>query len=204
MKDRSHEGTFIGAGLLAAIAGSLCCIGPLLALITGSGSVLSMMPWLSAARPYLIAVSILALSLAFWQAYKRPKVVQDDCGCTVETKRPLLKSKTFLWIVTALSVILFAFPYLTSWSLNSSYDHTSVPDWSDTLELSVDGMTCQACEAHIVQSTKGIEGVFKTEASYSKHSATIWYDRKRVEPKTVIETIEQITGYNIITNKDGH
>ena len=90
----------------------MCCVGPLLVLVTGTGSALSSLSWLSNARPYLIGISIVSLGMAFWEAYKQPNAVKDDYGCEVETKKSLLVSKTFLWGVTFLTVLFFLFPFI--------------------------------------------------------------------------------------------
>ena len=44
----------IGAGLLTAIAASLCCITPVLALVAGTSGLASTFSWLEPARPYFI------------------------------------------------------------------------------------------------------------------------------------------------------
>jgi mercuric ion transport protein len=42
----------IGAGLLTAIAASLCCITPVLALVAGTSGLASTFSWLEPFRPY--------------------------------------------------------------------------------------------------------------------------------------------------------
>lgn len=197
MKPKTQGKAFLGASLLAAIAGSLCCVGPLLVLVSGTGATLSSIPWLSNARPYLISISIVSLALAFWQVYKKPKAIQDDCGCEVETKKSFLGSKTFLWIVTLLSVLFFSLPYVLA-QIQPGHEATlNFPEANSRLELSINGMTCESCELHITQATQNIDGVYGTNSSFTEGSSQIWYDSTRVESNFLIETIEEKTGYQI-------
>jgi mercuric ion transport protein len=57
----------IGAGLLTAIAASLCCITPVLALIAGTSGLASTFSWLEPFRPYFIGLTILVLGFAWYQ-----------------------------------------------------------------------------------------------------------------------------------------
>ena len=68
----------IGAGLLTAIAASLCCITPVLALIAGTSGLASTFSWLEPFRPYFIGLTILVLGFAWYQKLKHKK--QIDCN----------------------------------------------------------------------------------------------------------------------------
>ncbi len=76
----------LGSGIILALASSLCCIGPLLALFGAAGGALSMFSWIEPLRPYLMLVTALVLGLAFYRVYKPVK--KDDCGCDTK-KRPM-------------------------------------------------------------------------------------------------------------------
>ena len=56
-----------GTGLLAALAASLCCITPLLAIVGGLGGVASTFSWLEPLRPYLVALTVGVLGFAWYQ-----------------------------------------------------------------------------------------------------------------------------------------
>ena len=60
------SGTFTGAGALSAIAASLCCITPVIALLAGSSSIAANFSWIEPARPYLIGLSIVVLVFAWY------------------------------------------------------------------------------------------------------------------------------------------
>lgn len=65
----------MGAGLISAIAASLCCITPVLALVAGSSGIAAGFSWLEPARPYLIGITILVLGFAWYQ-----KLKYRNCG----------------------------------------------------------------------------------------------------------------------------
>ncbi len=63
----------ITTGGLAVLASFLCCAGPLLALLLGTGAAASASGWLEKWQPALWAVSLLAFGLAGWQFYQKRK-----------------------------------------------------------------------------------------------------------------------------------
>ena len=88
------DNKLIGAGLLTAIAASLCCITPVLALIAGTSGLASTFSWLEPFRPYFIGMTILVLGFAWYQKLKPKK--QIDCNCETEEKPKFIQSKMFL------------------------------------------------------------------------------------------------------------
>ncbi len=65
MKQETTSKAFTGLGIFAAIAASLCCITPLLALLAGASGAASSLSWLEPARPYLIGLAIYYLGFAW-------------------------------------------------------------------------------------------------------------------------------------------
>ena len=100
----------LGAGLLTALAASLCCITPLLALVGGLGASAAAFSWLEPFRPYLMALTVGVLGFAWYQKLK-PAPATDDCGCAADAKPAFTQSRLFLGMVTGLAVLLLAFPY---------------------------------------------------------------------------------------------
>ncbi|WP_441347592.1 mercuric transporter MerT family protein [Sphingobacterium sp. 1.A.4] len=74
----------IGTGLLTAIAASLCCITPVLAIIAGTSGLASAFSWLEPFRPYFIGLTILVLGFAWYQKLKPQKRI--DCNCEITEK----------------------------------------------------------------------------------------------------------------------
>lgn len=193
--------TYIGAGLLAAIASSLCCIAPLIAIVGGIAGTASSFSWIEPARPFLIGVSIVALGLAFYQAYK--PVAVDDCNCEVPEKRSFLNSKGFLWMVTVLSILMFSFPYYS----NNFYPPVIVEqtdsDSTKTVQCTIDikGMTCAGCENHVQTALLPMNGVSEAKASYKDGNAIVQVDTSKISISELKMKLEEETGYKVLNHK---
>lgn len=110
MISTKSNGTYVGAGVISAIAGSLCCITPIIALLAGSSSIAANFSWIEPARPYLIGLSIAILAFAWYVKLKPAKSKGMDCNCEPTKKSAFIQSKTFLGIVTVFAILMMAFP----------------------------------------------------------------------------------------------
>ena len=96
---RNKSNFTIGTGLVTAIASSLCCIAPVLALISGGSGIASSFTWLESFRPYLIIFSILVLAFAWYQKLKPKQVQTCETNCCEKEKTSFFQSKKFLGII---------------------------------------------------------------------------------------------------------
>jgi len=103
-------GSFWFAVVLTAIAASLCCITPVIALLAGSSSIAANFSWIEPARPYLIGLSIAVLTFAWYLKLKPTKTNDMDCNCETTKKPSFLQTKTFLGIVTVFAALMMTFP----------------------------------------------------------------------------------------------
>ena len=191
----------IGAGLLTAIAASLCCITPVLALIAGTSGLASTFSWLEPARPYFIGLTILVLGFAWYQKLKPKK--QIDCNCETEEKPKFIQSKMFLGIVTVFAIIMLAFPYYAHIFYPNTEKQVLVVDKSNvqTVEFSISGMTCASCEEHVNHEVNKLSGIIKSTASFENENAIVEFDNS----KTNIAEIEKAingTGYSVTDKKE--
>ena len=187
----------IGAGLLTAIASSLCCITPVLALLSGTSGIASTFSWLEPFRTYLIGFTILVLGFAWYQKLKPKKEI--DCDCETDEKPSFIQSKLFLGIVTIFAIVMTAFPYYSSVFYPKSEKEIIVVDKANiqTINLGIKGMTCTSCEEHINHSVNQLNGIIKVKSSYENENTEIQFDNS----KTTIEEIEKAvnsTGYSVI------
>jgi len=189
----------IGAGLLTAIASSLCCITPVLALISGTSGIASTFSWTEPFRPYLIGITILVLAFAWYQKLKPRTKEEITCDCEEDEKTPFLQSKMFLIIVTLFAIIMTAFPYYSSVFYSNHKKEIVKVDKSNLQRISIDikGMTCTACEDHINHSVNELNGILDISSSYENGNSEIEFD----DSKTTIEEIEKTinkTGYRVV------
>src|SRR5690554_7620159 len=101
------ENKLTGLGLLTAISASLCCITPVLALLAGTSGLASAFSWLDPLRPYLMGLKVLVFGFAWFQKLKHKKKMDWDWETT--EKKPFIKQKKFLGIVTFFAGLLLGF-----------------------------------------------------------------------------------------------
>lgn len=191
----------IGAGLLTAFAASLCCITPVLALIAGTSGLASSFSWLEPFRPYFIGLTFLVLAYAWYQKLQAKKEV--DCGCETDEKPKFVQSKKFLGIVTVFAIVMLAFPYYAHIFYSNSAKEVVVVDKAniETVEFSIDGMTCTGCEEHVNHELNKLSGIISSNASYENGNAIIEFDNSKTHVAE-IESVINGTGYTVTGQKE--
>ncbi len=189
-----------GAGILTAIAASLCCITPVLALISGASGIASAFSWLEPLRPYLIGITVLVLGFAWYQKLKPKKEI--ECDCETDEKPKFIQSKLFLGLVTGFAFLMLAFPYYGDIFYLKNEKEIVVVEKSDiqSVNIEISGMTCDACQNHVNHAVNELSGILKVESSYEKGNALIEFDKS----KTTIDEIRNAinsTGYKAVENK---
>lgn len=110
-----HESTArrpLIAGTIAAVAGSLCCVAPVVLLLLGIGGAwISYLTMLTPYRPIFIGVTLVFLALAFRKLYLVAPACAPDGTCV--TPRSLRNQRMVFWTVTVILLTLLAFPWYT-------------------------------------------------------------------------------------------
>jgi len=199
MSEEKTSGKLIGAGVLTAIAASLCCITPVLALIAGSSGLVSVFSWIEPARPYLIGVTVLVLGFAWYQKLKPRK--EEDC-CAVDEKPKFIQSKPFLGIVTVFAALMIAFPSYSKIFFPKNEKQIIIIDKSNiqTAEFKISGMDCSACEEEVKHEVNKLNGIIKVEASYENVNAQVQFDNTKTNVAEIEKAIN-LTGYTV-TNSE--
>ena len=193
----SSEKKLVGTSIITAIAASLCCITPVLAVIAGTSGMASTYSWIEPYRPYLIALTVLILAIAWYQKLK-PKKEEIDCECEDE-KPKFMNSKKFLLLVTLFVGLMLAFPnYAQIFYRSSNKEVVYVKESNVTeIEYNIKGMTCAGCEAHIESEVNKLEGIIVVKASHEKGNTVVSYDKTKVTNKEIENAVGK-TGYKII------
>ena len=199
MKQETASKAVTGVGIFAAIAASLCCITPLLAILAGASGIASAFSWLEPARPYLIVVGIGALGFGWYKALK-PKATDDcaDGSCAVE-KKSFLASTSFLAIITIVAILLMAFPYYGKVLYPKQQRNNVVIVESDNIQtanFNLKGMTCESCESAVNSELSKVNGVIETKTSYARGTTTIKFDKSKASIEQLKNAISQ-TGYTV-------
>ena len=165
----------IGGALLAALAASWCCLGPLLLAALGVGGA-GATATLGAFRPYHLAGTALLLGAGFFFAYRKPrKSAADACGC--EKPRVNRVGRFGLWIGTLLVVLVAAAPaLLAKWS-NTRTSPASVDDAKlAKATIDVQGIDCEACAAPIRKALTRVGGLRDLDLDVAKQAVRVTYE----------------------------
>lgn len=199
MTAKSKSGKWAGAGLLSAVAASLCCIAPVLALISGASGVASTFSWMEPFRPYLIGITVLVLALAWYQKLKPKTKEEIDCNCDDDGKLPFMQTKKFLGMITVFAALMLAFPYYSRIFYPDNKKEVIIIDSSNVHNVSftIKGMTCSSCEEHVNHAVNELDGIISVESSYNNGNSKIAYDPNRISEEAIKAAIAT-TGYKIV------
>ncbi len=195
-----NNNRFLGASIVSAIAASLCCITPVLALIAGTSGMAASFSWIEPFRPYLIAITVIVLAFAWYQKLKPKKI---DCDCDEDEKTSFFQSKLFLGLVTIFAIVMTLFPYYSEVFYPSSEKQLVLVEKQNIqkITIKVEGMTCEACEQSINYSVNKLEGIIFMEASYANGNAIIEFDKTKTNTEYIKKAINE-TGYKAVSTKD--
>jgi mercuric ion transport protein len=103
--------TIVAAGA-AAIAASVCCMGPVLAAVIGVGALGAASAQLEPYRPWFLGLSAILLGAAFAMTYRRERAACQGGNCAPSSQRT---AKVVLWIAVVVVGLVAAFPYYVGW-----------------------------------------------------------------------------------------
>src|SRR2546422_1498773 len=178
------------AGIMAAILGSICCIGPLLLVAIGLGSGAAFLGHYH----WLFLIGGIAVLTWAWAKYLREKTVCDCEHKTMQERR----SGMFTLLIATVIVLGFG-------SLNiSRYMFASAPPSAQAkaqganglsrVVIPVEGMSCVTCEIPVRHALRRIDGVRSSHVSAATKSATVDYEAAKTNPEQFVAAINS-TGY---------
>ena len=204
----SEQRVTVGGAVVAAIAASLCCVGPVLFAVLGLGA-FGASALFQSARPYLLAGAVLLLAAGFYRVYFR-KETSYAPGEACATKPINRAGRAGLWIaaVAVLAIALAphyvghiasAFARRPSAAATSSQTapgagETSFEARLESVTVKVEGMSCAACEVPIRDVLSRTPGVRAADVSYQRGDVQIKYDPKQTDINKIKRAIDS-TGY---------
>lgn len=176
------------AGILSAVLGSICCVGPLLLIALGLGTgaaVIGRYHWL------FVSAAIAVLAWA-WTKHFREKA---QCAC--EHRAMNGRGISLLTLIIA-SAIVLAFAALNV----SSYVFAGSPPAVESITganlqrvvIPVEGMSCATCEVAVRNALKRVDGVKSAHVSVATKTATVDYEPAKTNPDQLVSAINS-TGY---------
>ncbi|MEJ7863027.1 MAG: mercuric transporter MerT family protein [Pyrinomonadaceae bacterium] len=197
------ENVFIGGAVFAAIASSLCCVLPLIAVVFGLGAFGAATAF-DTLRPYLLVLAFAALAFSFYSLYFRREECAEGQSCATKPVNKI--NQLFLWVgLLAISAFALA-PYYTGYLMAAASQPPQVSSEkmpaasaeesqaNKTVIIEVDGMTCAGCEPHINDTLKQLNGVFSAEASYQNKNVKVVFNPKQITLEQIKKAIDEI-GY---------
>ncbi len=194
MDKRTNNWGLIGA-VGTAVAGSVCCLGPLLLVSLGaSGAWIGSLGALETYRPIFMTLSLGLLGFVFYRAY-RPQAQACEPGTVCAQPTTQRITKLSLWVVSVAVAALFASPYVIGQVAAGMQDTTpTVPAVTKTATLQVDGMTCAACPATVRKSLTRLDGVVNARVSFDPPHAIVEFDPAKVAPDQLTAATDAV-GY---------
>jgi copper chaperone CopZ len=194
MSSKNSKGA-VFTGLVAALAASSCCIPPIIAAIAGIGGASSSMSWVEPFRPYLIGLAVVAIGYAWYSHLKQKK--EDDCGCSIG-KPKWYQTRTFLVSMTVFAVLSISLPYYSGIFYSDNKKEVIVSDQSnvETIEIKIDGMTCNACQEHVDHAVNELNGIISINTSYSKANTIVEFDSEQTSQEKIEKAVNS-TGYTV-------
>ena len=205
MNTSKSSNTAAYTGIVTAVAASVCCITPVLALLAGTSGIAFTFSWVEPFRPYLIGLTLLVIAFAWYQKLKPKSQHEIDCACEDDDlpvgkagKPSFLQSKTFLLIVTLFAGLMLAFPYYSGIFYAQPTKEIVYVQYDNIVEktFTVERMTCTGCENHIEREVNKLDGIISVEASYEEGNTSVKYDRTKVTEEQIIKAINS-TGYKV-------
>ena len=183
------------AGILSALASSVCCITPLLAMVAGTSSLATTFDWIVPARPYFIIGTVSILGFAWYQQLK--PVSKVCCNCEPENK-PFMQTKKFLSLVTLGAVLLITFLSYSGLVYQQKQEgQKPISKTDQTAIIKIKGMTCEGCEHHVKQEVGRLKGIQQVQVSYKNGNATVKYDSKKTSLAEIKKAVDA-TGYKFV------
>jgi len=153
-----------------------------------------------------MGATVLILGFAWYQKLKPYSKEDIECACVEDNsagkagESSFWQSKKFLGVVTALAVILIAFPYYSgAFFPEKNAVKTVIVKESDLVDatLIIKGMSCTGCEQSVKAALTLKEGVVEALSSYETGTATIKFDRRKVSIDELADAVEKETGYKV-------
>lgn len=190
-----------GASFLSAFAASLCCITPILAVISGATGLAASFAWLDTFRPFLIILTCMILAWAWYRALKPLTKAEIECAC--DENPSFVQSKKFLGIVTLLSALLLVFPNYAKIIVPTPVAKEIILVSADEVQFftwSIKGMTCDGCEIAVENEVNKLPGILAVDAIYAESAVNVKFDKTKTTPESIKKAISK-TGYQIIEKK---
>lgn len=186
-------------GILSALFASVCCLGPVLLVLLGLGSlgfgaVLGRYHW------WFIGAAIALLTYA-WRSYLKEAHRCKAASCEMARGQTTRTVLTLASVVVAVFIGLNLATYASQSRPIAHHAARSIQGQLASVMIPIEGMTCFTCELTVESSVKGLPGVRSVDAKVRESAAYVQYDPARVKVEDLVAAINK-TGYKARRPKD--
>ncbi len=179
------------AGILASLAASVCCVGPLVLIGLGLGS-LGLGAWIGRFHWGFIGAAGVLLVFGWWIYLKESRRCQA-AQCQMEKR-----NATRIVLGAATLVVLFfaalnIYTYVAKPSVSAANPGRAAAETAEVV-LPVEGMTCFTCELTVEKSLTSAPGVVEAKASAKEGLTRVVYDPQQTSVPELVAAINR-TGY---------
>lgn len=187
----------VGASVVSAVAGSLCCLGPIGALLVGTGGFAGATVFAKWRLPLLGTTTVL-LGLAWYFAFMAPRQMHCESGVCF-TRRLGGKRHVVLWMATALIIAAATVPMCFNaiaarFGLFSRSITNRAAANVATLHASIPSMDCAACGISIRKKLYQQTGVRSVAVTFATKQAEVQYDPAQISSDQILSKINE-TGF---------
>ncbi|MBI4180045.1 cation transporter [bacterium] len=195
-------------GILSSVFASVCCVGPLVAVMLGVGGV-GLAAFFGKYHWVWLAIAAAMLS-AGWMRYRKESKTACETGCDLSTPR---KTRG---VLLGASVVLAVFLALNVWThlVRAGSDTTQAQPaggrildipvgfgtWpsmaGEVAVIGVDGMVCFTCEVALKTQLQKLAGILSVDANSKDGRVTVRFDPATVDRPRIEEAINA-TGYQV-------
>lgn len=160
-------------GILSVLIASVCCLGPVLLILLGLGS-LGIGAAIGKYHWYFIIAAFILLSFE-WRSYLKKKRACDLKACKMENKRITLATLIISTSIVALFAGLNLYTYVVKKDFSEKKTVIETVE-TKTAMIPVEGMTCFTCELTVSSAIKKVEVVVAAKASAKEGKVQVKYD----------------------------
>jgi copper chaperone CopZ len=177
-------------GILSAILGSICCVGPLVLVALGLGTGAALI----GRYHWIFIVAAMAILIWAWAKYLREKTV-CDCEHT-----PMERRRTGIVTLLTVTLLVVGFAglnvnrYVFAKAPLVAQTETDLSNGLHRIVVPVEGLSCVTCEIPVRHALRKIDGVKSVEVSAATKTATIEYEPAKTDPDQLVAAIDA-TGY---------
>jgi copper chaperone CopZ len=186
-------------GILSAVFASVCCLGPVLLVVLGLGS-LGFGAFIGRAHWWFIGAAIALLTYA-WRSYLKEARRCKAASCEMARGKTTCTVLTLASVVVAVFVGLNLYTYASQLCPTAPQAARAAQGPLSSVVIPVEGMTCFTCERTVESSVKNLPGVRRVEAKVRESAAYVQYDPAQVTVDALVAAINK-TGYHATSPRE--